>query len=188
MHADHCVSLVARHYVRAGRDTPEVTLFFLMRQEAFWSRLIFIYSKLHGTKTTQKAWVWVKVPLPPHSLRCDVDVDSSCLSVLGPMVMTIYLSPLNHCSVSLGDSAVPRKWSGGTGIPGSTGVQCSLCHHCLLVNCSWGKQVVTWLELSNLIGQLVTQLDLSNVIGQLVTWLDMSDLIGQLLAKVESIQ
>ena len=168
-------------YTCAGRDTPEVTLFFLMWQEAFWSHLIFVYSKLHETKTTQKPGFESRCP----SLHKDVDVDSSRLSVL---VMTIYLSPLNHCSVSLGDVAVPRKWSGGVGVPSSARVQCSLCHHCLLINCSWGKQVVTWLELSNLIGQLVTQLDLSNVIGQLVTWLDMSGLIGQLLAKVESIQ
>ena len=76
---------------------------------------------------------------------------------------------VNYCSVLLGDTAVPRKWSGGAGVPGSAGLQCSLCHHCLLVSCFWGKQVVTWLDLSNLIGQLVTWLDLNNLIGQLLT-------------------
>ena len=92
---------------------------------------------------------------------------------------------VNYCSVLLDG----REWSGRAGVPGSVGLQCSLCHHCLLVNCFWGKQVVTWLELSNLIGQPVRWLDLSNLIGQLLTlfnkqmvaWSHANNLLGQLL-------
>ena len=46
---------------------------------------------------------------------------------------------VNYCSVLLDG----RERSGRAGVPGSVGLQCSFCHHCLLVNCFRGKQVVT---------------------------------------------
>ena len=61
-----------------------------------------------------------------------------CLNIEGALIIFLMAVSLfvQYYSVSLGDIAVPGKRTGGTGVPGLTGVQRSLCHHCLLVNCS----------------------------------------------------